>query len=151
MRTQQQHHVGGEKFFKASKYAAGKTRLMCGGLVGIGIVILQAFISTGVYTSPQAATTAKAATVAKLLDIPALISVIALALALPFLSVLLLATFEETSRRFTIEDTLGLKIAYWFGIIVALIGIAATFWYISLVAGILVSASIISNCPGLLE
>ena len=144
MRThqQQQHHIGEEKFYKANKYMAGKTRLICGGLIGIGVVILQAFISSGVFPPSPSPTSVKA-TGAAVLDIPALIAVIALALALPLLSVLLIATFEETSRRFIIKDTLGLQIAYWFGIVVALIGIAAAFWHISLIAGVLVSLSMI--------
>ncbi len=45
----------------------------------------------------------------------------------------------------TIKDTLGLKVAYWLGILAALVGIIAAFWHISLFAGILILASIIGG------
>ncbi len=71
------------------RYYVGKTRLICGSLIAISVVIMQVFISTGVFNSSKA------------LDIPALISVLGIALALPLLSLQLLTTFEDESRKFT--------------------------------------------------
>jgi hypothetical protein len=88
-----------------------------------------AFISTGVFTP------------SKMVDIPALISVLACAFTLPLLSLQILAAFDDVSRKFTIADTLGLKIAYWIGSVYALLGIVAAFWHISWVAGLVVLIS----------
>ncbi len=127
----QQQQGRAEQPLIVRKYPVGRARLICGGLLAISVVIVQVFISTGVFTSSKA------------LDIPALISVLAFALALPLLSLRLLVTFEDASRKFTIKDTLGLKATYWLGILAAPVGIVAAFWHISLFAGILVLVSII--------
>lgn len=126
-----------QQHWKASKYIADKTRLICAGLVGIGIIILGSFVQIGVFTTSTGPPPSKE------LDIPAFISVIAFAVALPLLSVRLLASFEVASRRIIVGDTLGLRIAYWFGTFLALVGIATAFWHISPVPGIFVSASMI--------
>lgn len=127
----QQQQVRAEQPLIVRKYAVGRARLICGGFLAISVVIMQVFISTGVFTSSKA------------FDIPSLISVLAFALALPLLSLRLLVTFEDASRKYTIEDTLGLKATYWLSILAAPVGIVAAFWHLSLSAGILVLVSII--------
>src|SRR5438045_2136293 len=113
----QQQQIRVEKYLKVKKYAVGKTRLICGGLIAVSLVIMQDFISSGVFDSSKA------------LDWLALFSVLAFALALPLLAAHLLATFEDASRKYTIEDTPGLKISYWLGIVLAPIGIGLAFWH----------------------
>lgn len=120
------------RYGKVKRQTVGKTRLICGGLIAIGGIIIQDFISVGVFKP------------ANILDIPALISVIAFALALPLLSLHLLAILEDEWRKSTIEDTRGIEIAYWIGVASAFIGIVAAFWYISLIAGIVAAVSMIA-------
>lgn len=127
----QQQQMKTEKYWKVSKYKVGKTRLICAGLIGISIIIMQDFISLGVFTS------------SKTLDIAALFSVLAFALALPLLAVRLLFTFEEASRKYTVAHKLDLRTAYWIGVVLAPVGIALAFWHIHWIAGLLISVSMI--------
>ncbi|HZS77372.1 MAG TPA: hypothetical protein VFA41_12225 [Ktedonobacteraceae bacterium] len=144
MELQQHEPTVGEQYGKLKKYAAIKTRLICGGLIGIGLVILSAFISAGVFKSLPGTPAAKAPVEVNVPDWPAIFSIIAFAIALPLLSALVLITFEETSRKYvTVKDMLGLRIVYWAGTLLALIGIVFAFWHIWFVAGILAGVSIL--------
>jgi hypothetical protein len=91
---------------------------MLAGLLAIIFIILQDLISSGVFNS------------SKMLDFPLLISAFAFAVALPLLSIQLLATFEDESRFFTIPNIWDLEITYWIAILSTGAGIVATFWHI---------------------
>lgn len=93
-------------------------RLAVAGLIGFSLIIVQAFIATG------------------LTDPASYISVIASAIAIP-----LMAAFVFQYRREMSSIPLRLPpsvvIAYCGGIVVDLIGIDAAFWHISWIAGLL--------------
>ena len=118
--------IKGKKPLPVSKYWIDRTRLTTGGLISVGLIITQDFISSGIVAS------------SKVLDIPALISVVAFAVALPLLSAQFPVTFEDGSRHYVWDDTWGLQVAYWLGMIAAIVGIVAAFWHISLIAGLVI-------------
>jgi membrane-associated HD superfamily phosphohydrolase len=98
-----------------------------GGLIGIGVVILQALIP------------------AQHLDLPALISILAFAIALPLLTVMVLVNHRLASYRFASYPTyLTLVIALGQG--GAFVGVIAAFWHISWIAAVLL---LISSVVGL--
>jgi hypothetical protein len=110
---------------KVRKYWIARSKLMLAGLLAIILIILQDLITSGVYNS------------SKMFDVPLLISAIAFAIALPLLSVQLLATFEDESRITTIPNTPVLTATYWIATLSAITGIVATFWHILPLIGIL--------------
>jgi len=124
--------TNGKKPWQVTKYEVGRTRLMFGGLIAISLIITQDFIASGVFDSSKKAP-----------DVPAFISVVAFAIALPLLSAQLLITFEDGSRLYALDDSLGLKFAYWLGILGALTGIVTAFLHISSPAGIAILVSIL--------
>jgi hypothetical protein len=103
---------------KVRKYWVTRTKLMLGGLLAIIIIILQDLISLGVFNS------------SKMLDWPLVISAFAFAVALPLLSVQLLATIEDESRFWTFSDPWYLIVTYVVGILGAVVGIFFAFWHI---------------------
>jgi hypothetical protein len=93
--------------------------LMYGGLIGIGAVFVQPFL------------TEEAAS----LDLSAKICVIAFSLAIPLLSALILLNRHETYRRRTTSSVLVLvtqQVALGLGFV----GVVAGFWHITTIAGI---------------
>ena len=120
-----------QKHWKVTKYEVTRIRLMVGGLIAISLIIVQDFISSGVFTS------------SKTLDIFSFISVISFAVALPLLTAHILITSEDASRHYALDEPLGLRIAYWLGVIGALTGIVAAFLHISLIAGLVILISIL--------
>ena len=117
--------------WKVNKHDVNRIRLMFGGLIAISLIIVQDFISSGVFNSPTKP------------DIPALISVLSFAVALPLLAAHVLITSEDASRHYALDESLGLKVAYWLGIIGALTGIVTAFMHIYWIAGLVILVSIV--------
>jgi hypothetical protein len=93
-----------------------------GGLIGIGIIILQALIT------------------AQSLDLAARISIVSYAVAIPLLAAMILINHAQTSYRYATYPWY-LTIIILVGQGGAFIGIIAAFWHISPLAGILLVAS----------
>ncbi len=100
----------------------GEDKLVNGGLIGISLLITQAFISLGKY------------------DIPATISIFAFSIAIPFLACNVIATHVLASDNKN-PETRGTDFLFWAGIIASVIGIDATFWHVSWIAGVLLLIS----------
>lgn len=93
-----------------------------GGLIAIGVVILQALIS------------------AQSLDLPLLISILAFAIALPLLAVMVLVNHAQASYRYASYPKY-LTVVILLGQGGAFIGVLAVFWHISWIAAILLLIS----------
>ena len=93
-----------------------------GGLIAIGVVILQALIS------------------AQSLDLPLLISILAFAIALPLLAVMVLVNHAQASYRYASYPKY-LTVVILLGQGGAFIGVLAAFWHISWIAAILLLIS----------
>jgi hypothetical protein len=94
-----------------------QTNLMYGGLIGIGVVMIQAFL-----TAPS-------------LDLSAKICVVAFSVAIPLLAALVMVNWQETYRRRQTKSVLvqvGRALAYG----AAFVGVVAGFWHILPIAGI---------------
>jgi hypothetical protein len=99
-----------------------QNNLIYGGLIGIGAVLVQPFLS------------------AASLDLTATICVVAFSLAIPILSALLMLNHQEAFRRRAISSRfvdVGRALAQMF----AFVGVVAGFWHISWVAGVGILAS----------
>jgi hypothetical protein len=94
-----------------------QTNLIYGGLIGVGVVIVQPFLT---------ATT---------LDQPATISVVAFALAIPLLAALLMLNEEEAFRRRATRSRF-IDIAKAVAQLCAFVGVVAAFWHILWIAGV---------------
>jgi uncharacterized membrane protein len=92
-------------------------KLLFGGLIGISLIILQDFISSGA------------------LDLSALISVIAFAVAVPLLAMGILID-DITKPHQSINLSMDYNIVFFGGLGGAIVGAAAAFWHISWIAGI---------------
>ena len=94
-----------------------QNNLIYGGLIGIGVVMVQPFLG------------------APSLDLAATISVVGFALAIPILGALVMLNEQEASRRRMIESLVVdvLKAGAQFA---AIVGVVAGFWHISWIAGI---------------
>lgn len=93
--------------------------LLAGGLAGIGLVIIQAFIPLG------------------MIDVPVSISILAFALSIPLLGAYTLSvtTLSKYSERKVAN------ILFWPGVIGAGVGITTAFWHASWIAGVTFLAS----------
>ena len=106
---------------KTSEYTTRLHTLYAGGLIGISLIVLQVFIGLGK------------------LDMPALISVLAFATAVPLLSGMLVTNFIERRYQYSSPRSRIVKVvenSFYLGILIDLVGIAAAFWHLSLIAGI---------------
>ena len=90
------------------------------GLIGVGVVIIQPFISAGA------------------LDLPAQICVVAFSLAIPLLAILVMLTHLQSSHHST-SSSLSLSIAKTVGL--ACVGVVAAFWHVFWIAGVVVLVS----------
>jgi hypothetical protein len=93
--------------------------LMYGGLIGIGAVLVQPFLTSG----------------AASLDLSAKICVIAFSFAIPLLSALIVLNRQETYRRRVTSSVLVL-VAQQVAIGLGFVGVVAGFWHIMTIAGI---------------
>jgi hypothetical protein len=98
-----------------------------GGLIAIGVVILQALIS------------------APSLDLPLQVSILSFAFAMPLLAIMVLVNHAQASYRYASYPRY-LSLAIWLGQVGAFIGVFAAFWHISWIAAILL---VISGLVGL--
>lgn len=98
--------------------------LMYGGLIGIGIVMVQPFL-----TEPS-------------LSIAALVCVVSFSVAIPVLAALVLLNQQEIYRRRRTTARIA-RIGESLGFASAFIGIAAGFWHISPIAGVTILVSAI--------
>jgi hypothetical protein len=94
-------------------------KLGAAGLVGAGLVIIQAFIPLG------------------MIDIPVSISILAFAVSIPLLGADLLAV--TVSRKYSTSKIT--HILFWPGVISAGVGITAAFWHASWIACVTFIAS----------
>ncbi len=93
-----------------------------GGLITMGVIILQALIGAGAS------------------DIPALISMWSFALAMPFLAALVMLNLRQAKYRYA-SYPFYLTFAYFVGELGAFVGILGAFWHVSWIAGLLLLAS----------
>ena len=93
-----------------------------GGLIAIGVVILQALIP------------------AQSLDLPLQISILSFALALPFLAIMVLVNHTQASYRYASYPRY-LSLIILLGQGGAFIGVFAAFWHISWMAAVLLAIS----------
>ena len=98
-----------------------------GGLIAIGVVILQALIS------------------APSLDLPLQVSILSFAIAMPLLAIMVLVNHAQASYRYASYPRY-LSLAIVLGQGGAFIGVLAAFWHISWVAAVLL---VISGLVGL--
>ncbi len=99
-----------------------KDNLIYVGLIGIGVVIMQPFIATA------------------RLDLPSMISVVAFSLAIPLLAGLVMLNLVQSLHKYA---------AYpWYLVFAravsqgsAFVGVAAAFWHVLWIAGVVVSVS----------
>jgi hypothetical protein len=105
----------------SAKQGPNRSEVWSGGLIAIGLIILQDFLSLN---QPDRAV---------------YISIFAFAIAIPILACNLLVNF---SRRGSIERASVPEILFYLlGIFTALIGIAAAFWHTCWIAALVFSAS----------
>lgn len=98
--------------------------IYAGGLIAIGLIILQGFLSLST------------------LDVAAFIAVFAFAFSIPILSCNIIINFAR--RGTTIEPSkYEVLLFYVPGAVVSLIGIVATFWHICWVAAVIFSVSMV--------
>ena len=93
-----------------------------GGLIGIGVIILQALLSF------------------QTLDLAVLISIISFAVAIPLLATMVLLNHAQTSYRYA-SYPWYLTLVILLGQGAAFIGIWAAFWHVSPIAGVLLPVS----------
>lgn len=100
----------------------GESSLISGGLIGIGLIITQAFISLGTY------------------DIPVIGCICAFSIALPLLAwnVMLRHLLIEKNKK---PETNGSGFLFATGIFFSLIGIEAAFLHVSWIAAVLLLVS----------
>ena len=94
----------------------GEKDLTYGGLIGIGVIMVQPFLSS----AP--------------LDVAGMVCVVAFALAIPLLAALVLLNRLESFRRRFARSAL-VSVGQGLGQLAAFVGIAAGFWHINWIAG----------------
>jgi small-conductance mechanosensitive channel len=99
-----------------------QSNLIYGGLIGVGVVIIQPFLT------------------ATSLDLPAQVSVVAFSLAIPMLAALLLLNEEEAFRRRATTSRI-VDVAKAVAQLCAFVGFVAAFWNILWIAGAAVLAA----------
>src|SRR5437660_816756 len=92
--------------------------LVCGGLLAIGLIIFQDFIQLGVSNRY------------------AFIAVVSFAVAFPCLVGVLMSNNHEAKYPYMHHGRF-VSILYAFGILSSFIGVLATFWYLSWIAGVI--------------
>ena len=97
------------------------------GLIGIGVVIMQPFLTAGS------------------LNLSAEICVVAFSLAIPLLSILVMITHLQASHDNTLSSltngSLTYGIAKTVGLVSASVGVVAAFWHVLWIAGVIVLVS----------
>jgi cobalamin synthase len=101
-----------------------QTRLIYGGLIGVGVVIMQPFLT------------------AESLDLPATICVVAFAIAIPLLAALVLLNEQEAFRRRATRSRF-VDLVKAIAQMAAVVGVLAAFWHIQWIAGLAVLAAAI--------
>ena len=99
-----------------------QTTAVFAGLIGIGLIIVQAFLSSGAS------------------DTPATISVLAFALAIPLLAALVMLNNAQAGYKY-VSYPWYYSLAIMFSEMCAFVGVAAAFWHLSWIAGVLVTIS----------
>lgn len=104
-----------------------QTSAVLAGLIGIGVVIVQALIAINAT------------------DLPAMIALLAFAIALPLLGTLVILNVVLAQYKYA-SVPVYLGFAYIVGEVSACVGVIAAFWHVSWIAGVLV---VISGLVGL--
>jgi hypothetical protein len=99
-----------------------QNNLAYGGLIGIGVVMVQPFLTTSS------------------LDLSALVCVVAFALSIPLLAALVMVNLQESFRRHASRSRL-VFIAKPVAQASGFIGVVAGFWHVSWIAGVVMLAS----------
>ncbi|MGV9382844.1 hypothetical protein ACWDRB_43995 [Nonomuraea sp. NPDC003707] len=99
--------------------ALRQNNLMYGGLIAVGVVLVQPFLTSGVAS----------------LDLSAQICVITFSLSIPILSALIMLNRHETYRRRMTRSVLVLA-AQQAALGLGFVGVVAGFWHIMTIAGI---------------
>lgn len=99
-----------------------QAQIVYGGLIGIGVIVLQALIST------------------PLLDLASLISIVSFAVAIPFLAIMVLIYHAQIQYGYTSYPWYLTPIIF-LGQGGAFLGVFAAFWHVSWLAGILLAIS----------
>jgi hypothetical protein len=99
-----------------------QNNLIYGGLIGIGVVMVQPFLT------------------AASLDLSAKICVVAFSVAIPLLAALVLVNWEEAFRR-RVTKSVSVEIARVVAQLCAFVGVVAGFWHILWIAGVGMLAS----------
>jgi hypothetical protein len=99
-----------------------QNNLIYGGLIGIGVVMVQPFLT------------------AASLDLSAKICVVAFSVAIPLLAALVLVNWQEAFRR-RVTKSVSVEIARVVAQLCAFVGVVAGFWHILWIAGVGMLAS----------
>lgn len=100
----------------------GQTNLIYGGLIAIGVVMVQPFL-----TAPS-------------LDVSSRICIVAFSVAIPLLAVLVMINRQEAFRR-RLSKSILVASAQVVGQLAAFVGVVAGFWHIIWIAGVGILAS----------
>ena len=115
------------RIYELKEEWAQQTRAIFAGLIGIGVVIVQALIGINA-TDP-----------------PAVIAMLAFAIALPLLGTLVMINVVQAKYKYA-SYPFYLTFAYIVGQSSAFVGVIAAFWHVSWIAGVLI---LISSLVGL--
>ena len=108
--------------YELKKEWAQQTSAIFAGLIGIGVVIVQALIAINAT------------------DAPAVIALLAFAIALPLLGTLVILNVVQAKYRYASYPAY-LTFAYILGEGSAGVGVVAAFWHVSWIAGVLIALS----------
>ena len=111
-----------KKKYELKEEWAQQTGTIFAGLIGIGVIIVQALIAINAS------------------DPPAVIAMLAFAIALPLLGTLVMLNVVQAKYKYA-SYPLYLNFAYVVGQSSAFVGVVAAFWHVSWVAGVLILIS----------
>jgi hypothetical protein len=99
-------------------------------LIAVSVILLQDFITIGIT------------------DVPGFISVVALSLSIPILSGAIVAARSEINDQYYMGGKLANfpNISFWAGAIIATFGVAAAFWHLLWIVGVLFIVAVLVIC-----
>lgn len=137
----QEHLVNTRKLMPTESNALKLTNIICSGLIAISLIIIQDYVSSGVFTPSGTLDTAR------------LISLLGFAMAIPLLAgavasitLYLHYGYRRISDRNPTTRSRALPLLVFPGIMSAFVGIAAAFWQTLWLAGLLfITASLAAS------
>jgi hypothetical protein len=117
--------------------ALTRANYISGGLIAVVLVIFPGYISSNLNQ----------------LDVATYVSLFAFALCLPPLGIKLYINTVTLSHKYYPATmlNLSLQLLYYVGIVSACVGVAAAFWHVSWIAGLLITSMAILMLPGVLR